>query len=129
MIRANTTLLLGLLCTITVACAGEDDTEEWREQANEINDVTCERAYECFPEAVLGMFQQQIPEFGSTAEECKENFRDMNESATQPCQSGQSFHSAEADECINLLSEMTCDEFNASVGTGNEPGPCAAVCS
>jgi hypothetical protein len=77
------TLLSHTLCALvlcaTVACGSSDDgstasqNEPWREQATEMNDLTCQRIYECFPPSLLSAVQSSMPQVGTSVEECQAN--------------------------------------------------------
>ena len=83
------TLLVATFSSFSLlACvAGDDelaDDGDWQAQGNEINDITCERIYECFEGADLSFLQSLSPDVGQSAAECQDHMRRQNEDATQP---------------------------------------------
>ena len=136
------TLLSHTLCALvlglTVACGSSDSADDgptasqnetWREQATEMNDLTCQRIYECFPPALLDAVRSSVPQTGNSVEECQQNMSAQNAAATAPCPSGQNFHSDLADQCLVALSDSTCQDFMKSLLTSGGPEPCSTVCS
>ncbi len=127
-----------LAFSAVVACGSSDDgtpvsqteqTEPWREQMTAINDLTCQRIYECFSPSLLDAVRAALPQTGNSAEECQQNFRAQNANATAPCASGQSFHADLADQCTAALQDSTCQDFMTALLTTGGPKPCSTVCS
>jgi hypothetical protein len=127
--------LYALVFFVGAACGASDDgpsgsqDETWREPAMEINDLTCQRIYECFSPELLGAVRAQLPQVGNSAEECQQNFRAENANATAPCQPGKSFHSDLADQCLVALGNTSCQDFMTALLTSGGPAPCPSVCS
>jgi hypothetical protein len=127
------TLLLATFSSVSLlACvAGDDelaDDGDWQAQGNEINDVTCERIYECFEGPDLTFLQSLSPAVGQSAAECQDNMREQNENATQPCQPGEDYDPDLAEECIIDLQEVQCADFMEWLPYGG-PATCRKVCS
>lgn len=126
-------LLCASLAVFGLVACGSDDGNEgddgaWKERATEINDITCERVYECFEGADLRFIQSLAPELGTSAEECQDNLREQNESATQACEPGQSYSVETAEQCIIDLVDVECDSFMEWLPYGG-PASCRKVCS
>jgi hypothetical protein len=128
------------LCVIVfgaaVACGSSDDgpatsqqDETWREQMTEMNDLTCQRVYECFSPALLGSLRNSMPQIGNSVEECQANARAQNANANAPCEPGKTFHSELADQCLVTLSDTSCQQFMMSLLLAGGPESCSSVCS
>ena len=127
--RALLGAVLGMsLCACVASDEDEVDDGVWRTQSDEINDITCERVYECLESAELAMMQNLAPELGQSAAECQENMRQKNQNATQPCQPGESYHADLAEQCIAELPAIDCADFKEWLPYGG-PASCRQVCS
>jgi len=114
-----------------LACVGEEDEGgdgDWHAQGNEINDITCERIYECFEGGELTFLQSLSPDVGQSVGECQDNMRQQNEDATEPCPPGDDYHPDLADQCIDELLDVPCADFIEWLPYGG-PAPCRKTCS
>ena len=128
-----TRLLCGILFTAATACgAGSGDASEnsaAREQAMEINDLTCERLHECLDASQIETIRRLVPETGGSVGECKKNMRDRNAEANALCPGGQSYHEDRADQCLVALADTSCNDFLITLMLKGGPEPCSSVCS
>ncbi|MBN1609011.1 MAG: hypothetical protein JW940_20455 [Polyangiaceae bacterium] len=128
-----TRFLFGLVFIAATACGGgNDDPSEnaaVREQATEINDLTCERIHECLDSSQIQAIRLLVPETGDSVEECKDNMRARNADANAMCPGGKSYHADRADQCLMALADATCQDFLVSLMLKGGPEPCSSICS
>lgn len=122
------TLCVGL---VALGCGADKDdgggaNAAWREPANQVNDATCDKTYECFSAATLDVLRKMEPRLGQTVDECKSNFRAANSHATQPCPPGETFQKANAEQCVTELTALTCPGY---LSNPKGPAACTQICS
>jgi hypothetical protein len=109
--------LLAGLCMVgmfsVVGCGGDDDkagdTSNAVAGCKTFADATCAKIFGCFDKAVLDLLAEQ---FGNNEADCKTKLKSECTDTKTQCDSGTSYDSAAANECLKQFNALSCDELS-----------------
>jgi hypothetical protein len=108
-----------------VGCGGDDDnagTGTPEEACKSIMAEMCAKFFGCFSKDELALAADVV---GANEADCRTKFvQDQCSSQMVKCDSGESYSSSKAKECLDQFKAFSCTEF----GQGNTPAACETVC-
>jgi hypothetical protein len=82
----------------------------------------CSKFFGCFTKDELAAAASVV---GNNEADCRTKYEQQQCSSQMlKCDSGESYSSSKANECLDQFKSFSCDEF----GTGNTPAACDAIC-
>jgi hypothetical protein len=123
----STLATMALFAGLVVAgCGGDDDGDATGNPITACKSLvaeTCSKFWGCFTDSELALAVDIV---GNNEADCRTKFEQENctEQMTK-CDSGKTFSSAKASECLSQFKALSCGEFTS---TGTDPAACEAVC-
>jgi hypothetical protein len=118
-------IVTGLFTMLAAAGCGDDDDSSTADPLSACKSVVaelCSKFWGCYTDAQLKLVPAIV---GNNEADCRTKYeQDRCSEQMLKCDSGESYDSAKASECLSQFKGFSCDEF----GMGNIPAACDAVC-
>ena len=114
------------LAVLGVSCGG--DSLSASDACQQEVSALCDKMFNCFSKDVLDAAKSQL---GLNAADCKTKFNASECNADNiKCDLGKTYQADKAEECVNGVKNLSCNDIQSIVTTGKVPTPaaCDLVC-